>query len=355
MNRPLVTLERDHPAADVLVVTSGWPNVDNEAHCVFVKRQVDALAVLGLDVDVLFIRGYRSDLAYPVAAARLMWWSLVARRRYRLVHAHGGEAAIASRFYLRAPLLVSYLGTDLLGWERNDGKVPLRHRIRRMMIRQHSRLARATITQSVEMAETLPARSQARNTVLSNGVDVHLFAPSDRALARQELGWDEATPIALFAANPDVALKRYRLASAAVDRARRRLPSIELKVAYGQPPDLIPVMMNAADCLLFTSSSEGSPNVVKEALLCNLPVVATPVADVPEMLAGVVPSYVCDNEVELAEALVECLRERRRGNGREAAAHRFDAEMVAETVLATYERIAPGLEASVSNLVGDSG
>jgi glycosyltransferase involved in cell wall biosynthesis len=343
MKRPLVTVERHHPAAGVLVVTSGWPTEHNETYCIFVRRQVDALAALGLQVEVLFIRGYRSALAYPLAAVRLMCWSVARGRRYRLVHAQGGEAALAARFYWRAPLLVSYLGTDLLGDARRDGRILLRHRLRRAMIRQYSRLATATITQSTEMEGTLPAPVQARNTVLSNGVDVELFAPVDRAEARRELGWDQDARIALFAADPDVALKRFWLARAAVDRARGRLPDLLLEVVSGQPPDRIPLFMNAADCLLFTSASEGSPNVVKEALLCNLPVVSTPVADVPEMLDGVTPSCVSDSELGLSEALVQCLGEPSRSNGRESAKRRFDAGMVAKALLATYERLAPGL------------
>ena len=62
---PLLTWERRDPQADVLVVTSGWPNEDNDTYCVFIKRQTESLVAHGLRCDVLFIRGYRSPLAYP--------------------------------------------------------------------------------------------------------------------------------------------------------------------------------------------------------------------------------------------------------------------------------------------------
>jgi glycosyltransferase involved in cell wall biosynthesis len=42
--------------------------------------------------------------------------------------------------------------------------------------------------------------------------------------------------------------------------------------------------MSAADVLCLASSSEGWPNVVHEALSCGLPVVATNVGAVPEMI-----------------------------------------------------------------------
>jgi teichuronic acid biosynthesis glycosyltransferase TuaC len=343
MHRPLVTLERSDPRAQILVVTSGWPNEDVETHCVFIKRQVESLVEGGLRCDVLFVRGYRSPVAYPLAALRLATWSLFRGRHYRLVHAHGGEAELAATFYRCAPLLISYLGSDLLGAPRANATIPLRSRIRRAWLRQHARLAKRTITKSREMQAVLPAGVRARNIVLPNGVDTDLFRPMDRIEARREVGWDPRARIALFVADPNVARKRYWLASSAVEHARRRLPAIELQVASGVSPERIPLLMNAADCLLLTSSIEGSPNVVKEALMCNLPVVATPAGDVAELLEDVVPSYVCDaSEASLSGALVDCLREPRRSNGRERS-RRLDARVVASALLALYRDLAQDL------------
>ena len=341
---PLLTWERRDHRADVLVVTNGWPNEDNDTYCVFIKRQMESLVALGLRCDVLFIRGYRSPLAYPLAAARLLGWSLAGGRRYRLVHAHSGEAALAAAFYRRVPLLVSYLGDDLLGTPDAAARISRASRVRRFVVRRHSRLASRTITKSREMETALPLALRARNSVLPNGVDTSVFRPQDRLAARQELGWDSDARVVLFAADPAVPRKRFWLATAAVEHARAELPTIQLEVARRVRPERMPLLMNAADCLLHTSSIEGSPNVVKEALMCNLPVIATPAGDVEELLDGVAPSNVCKpSEGALSAALVECLRNPRRSNGRETAA-RLDATVIAVSLLSLYRDLAPDIE-----------
>jgi teichuronic acid biosynthesis glycosyltransferase TuaC len=337
----LLSFEHEDPDARVLEVTNMWARKDEPRYGIFVKRQVDSLIDAGLRCDVLFIRGYRSPLAYPLAALTLLAWNWRRKRRYALVHAHSGEAALAARFYLRAPVLATYYGSDLLGSPRADGTVTIGWRVRRWVIRQHARLLRASFTQSGEMQAALPRPARQRDGVMPSGVDRDLFAPLDRGEARRRVGWSDDERVALFAADPTWERKRYWLAKAACDLAGARLGSARLHVASAVPPEDMPILMSASDCLLLTSSVEGSPNVVKEALACNLPVVATPSGDVRELLDAVEPSWVCESAPEsVAAALVECLREPRRSNGREASAS-LSEDRIAQRILRVYAELGP--------------
>jgi hypothetical protein len=141
----------------------------------------------------------------------------------------------------------------------------------------------------------------------------------DRREARRQLGWDDSERIVLFAATkPYEPRKRLDLAQAAVRCAEEDLGPIRLVIAENLPLESIPIMMNAADCLLLTSMAEGGPLVVKEAVLCTLPVVATDVGDVRQVLAGISPSAVCKHDArEIGTALVNVLKVARRSDGRD--------------------------------------
>jgi glycosyltransferase involved in cell wall biosynthesis len=342
-----LTLHRLDRDAQILIVASGWPHSDEPAHPtrerygVFLARQIESLRRLGYRFDVLFIRGFSSQRAYLRAGQVLMGWSLAGDRAYRLVHAHGGEAALPSVLYRRAPLLVSYSGDDLLGTPTEDGSIPWQSRIRRSVIRQSAHFADGTITKSREMQRYLPRRCASRNVVIPNGVDTSLFAARSRAEARAELGWGQE-PVVLFAADPELPRKRYRLAFEACEVASETLPDLRLEIANRVEPREMPTLMNAADCLLLTSSVEGSPNVVKEALMCNLPVLATRAGDVDELLESVERSQVVsDDPAEIAAALVALLRDPGRSNGRTASAG-LSAEAIAERLRKVYEALLAG-------------
>ncbi len=69
-------------------------------------------------------------------------------------------------------------------------------------------------------------------------------------------------------------------------------------------------LMCAADCLLLTSRSEGSPQVVKEAMACGCPIVSVDVGDVRERVEGIEGCYVAKSRTpqELADLLRTALQ-----------------------------------------------
>jgi glycosyltransferase involved in cell wall biosynthesis len=326
----------------VLMVTNMWPHDEHQGYGIFVFRQIESLRAVGLNCEVIFVEGYRTRWAYVRESLRILALNLSARRPL-LVHAHGGETALVARWYVRGPVVVSYCGDDLLGTPRADGAIIPSSRVRRMLLRTYAQLMARTVTKSAEMEGTLRPSVRDRNLVVPNGVDRSIFHPRSREEARRQLGWPVNERIVLFAADPAVERKRYWLAEAACREAERALGPIRLAVSWGTCPADMPVLMAAADCLLLTSAIEGSPNVVKEAVTCGLPVVSTNVGDVAEILSNVDPSWVCASEPDaLATALVECLTDRLRSNGWERSAW-LAQERIAGRLLDLYAELVSGL------------
>jgi glycosyltransferase involved in cell wall biosynthesis len=198
--------------------------------------------------------------------------------------------------------------------------------------------ARRIICVSEGLRQTLWWRRK-RAIVIPNGVDLDVFSPGPQDEARKELSWDLAHPVVLFNLGDDARKKGFDLAKTAVDAARSRLPEIELQIVQHVEPSLMPTYYRAADVLLCTSINEGSPNVVKEALACNLPVISVPVGDVAERLVGVRPSAVVPRDPRLiGEALVGILSRRSRSNGREHVAHLALRE-IAKHVCSVYASV----------------
>jgi glycosyltransferase involved in cell wall biosynthesis len=247
---------------------------------------------------------------------------------------------VVARTQRTAPLVISYCGDDVLGTPAEGGGLTPRSRAEAAVFRQLAHVAAATITKSEEMELALPASCRARNHVIPNGVDVERFAPRPREEARAELGWDASERIALFVGDPAIARKNYPLAEAACAVAGERVEGLRLQVAQGFTPAQIPTLMSAADALLMTSLWEGSPNVVKEAMAAELPVVAVPAGDVEERLRGVEGCFVRPYDAAaLGEALAQAIQHGRSPAAREAVSA-LSLERVALRVIDVYERAA---------------
>lgn len=317
----------------VLTVTNMWPSEQRPHWGVFVKSQVDSLVAAGIDNTLYEIEGWRSSATYFRALQELPGVAQAAGAD--LVHAHYGLSGAAAST-VRLPLVLSLLGDDLLGRPDGDGKLSLKSRALLPVSWYAARRAAEVIVKSTEMRGRIPNIS--RVTVIPNGVDLDLFAPSPRDAARDALGWRRDGAVLLFAANPEEPRKNYKLAREVVGQLRAVGRDVRLEHVYGKPQSVMVQAMNAADVLLLPSYHEGSPNVVKEAMACNLPVVAAPVGDCEERLRHCRPSaVVARNTTAFTDAIMQILASGTRSNGR-ACVSPLALPTVAQQVISVYER-----------------
>jgi len=245
-------------------------------------------AVQNLSVHVdLHATGSLRGVA-KLAAARKRVTELSAR--YDLVHAQFGSACAVVASRAKCPRIVSLRGTDLLGCDTGSLWYRMHGRAARWMTQSSLGAYERMIVMSNRMRGEL-RRFHGRDRgvdVVPDGIDLTRFVPRDRMEARRELGFsDDTRPWVLFASlRADNAVKRPQLAMAAFQRAAERHPVLVLKTISGRPHDELPLWMSAANVLLITSTREGWPNVVKEALACNVPFVSTDVSDLAAIAAA---------------------------------------------------------------------
>ena len=304
-------------------------NVVTSEEATFFEYQISSLERQGIDCTTLSIpgRNWRDD---GTVETRSLWdyariFPRVLRRSfdsYDLIHANSGLTAPLALAQPNLPVVLSLWGTDLFGPYGSVSKLCARR-------------CDAVVVMSDEMAAELDRPCH----VIPHGIDMERFAPRSRRTAQAELGWDHDTHHVLFPYPPGMEVKNLPRAKRVVAAANERLDTrIELQTVHGIPHEQIPVYLNASDALLMTSDSEGSPNAVKEALACNLPVISTDVGDVRERLDGVSPSVVCRTDEELTTALVNVLERGVRSNGRETVQH-LSVERMGQRLAGVYESV----------------
>ena len=318
----------------VLMITSQWPTEQSPNDVPFLVRQVEFLRRAGVDVEVFSFRGAKNPLNY-VRAWRLARQKLQ-QGHYDLVHAQFGQSALPA-LPKRLPLVITIRGDDVEGIVGSKGQYTLSGYILRILSRWVAKRADALIVVSSHMKQHFPSLPA---HVVPSGLDLELFRIIPQHEARQRLGLPLSKRLVLFVGNPDDPRKRFALSQKAVGQMDRAL-NAELVVGWGVPHSDIPVFMNACDALVFTSMHEGSPNVVKEALACNLPVVSVAIADVPERLRGIEGCVVCadDRPETIASGLTQVLQRRVKVNSR-IAVQDLDERILTQRLIEIYRDVA---------------
>jgi glycosyltransferase involved in cell wall biosynthesis len=290
----------------VLWVHNSPPRV--ESACVFVFILAEEMRRQGVQVDLYSTGSLRSVVRLMAARREVTRLS----RQYDIVHAQFGSACACVSAGALCHRIVTLRGTELLGCDTG----PLWYRLHGAAARKMTGVSlpyfERVVVMSHRMREELRCYHgrQAGVEILPCGIDLTRFYPRERSTAREALGYaGDKRPWVLFASmranNP---VKRPKLALKAFQRAAAARPDLVLKTVNGRPHHEIPIWMSAANVILMTSTREGWPNVVKEALACNVPFVSTDVSDL-RMIAAVEPScIVVDPSPQLlAQGILEAI------------------------------------------------
>jgi teichuronic acid biosynthesis glycosyltransferase TuaC len=320
----------------VFMITSEWPTPDKPYYVPFIVRQVNFLRRAGVQVEVFHFRGGKNPINYYRAWKKAR--CEMERGEYDLIHAQWGQSGILALPKLY-PLIVTFRGDDLEGIVGQSG----RKNFLGLVLKTMSRLVALTADQVILVSERL-ARSLPRKDyqIIPSGIDLNLFRLIPQAEARKRLNLDPDRRYILFAGSVTNPRKRYALAKQSVEMLDKNL-NVELLIAANIAHEQMPEYMNASDVLLLTSVHEGSPNVVKEALACNLPVVSTDVGDVRQRIASIPGCMlVDDNRPEtIAAALQQVLSQDQRSNSRPGILE-LDEVLLTEKVIGVYRKALIG-------------
>lgn len=320
----------------ILHVVCEYPSEERPFANIFIKVQVESLKQKGLDITIFDIKSHESNLNYFKSVPEIK--NVIKNNNFDLIHAHYSYAGIST--YLARPglpVVLSLMGSDLLGVKDINGKIKLRGKVDISLANFISKRVDHLIVKSNEMKSKL--KSSVPSSIIPNGINTNLFFPSDQNEARKELNIKEDDFVILFLGNPNKIVKNFKLANIAATEFSQKNKNVQFVNPFGISIDEVVKYMNASNVLLLTSFYEGSPNVVKEAMACNLPIISTNVGDAKDVINNTRNCFIVNNSVgEIVEKLSIIYKNRDRTNGITNIQH-LKNELVADRIISQYEKL----------------
>ena len=316
----------------------------------FITEQAEALRAAGCEVDYFGVVG-KGVWGYLKQLPKLR--RVIREQHIDIIHAHYGLCCLLANLQRRVPVVSTYHGSDI-----NSPKVMRFSKVAMRLSAWNIFVSKRT--QDIAFAQ-VPKSVQQKSSLIPCGINL---PTSWQELQSQPIGQQSLkqwlnTVLApnkkhvLFAGAFDNPVKDPELAKAVVQAINRRaiaaktvaeetkneVQLIELK---GYTRDQVNALMYTCDALLMTSKTEGSPQVIKEAMACGLPIVSTDVGDVAEQIKDLDACYVSRNRnpKELAGLLQQALAYEQRTEGKQKIiAEGLRNEDVAQKLIYIYTLI----------------
>ena len=319
----------------VLFVCSG--NIKGFNVVPFIKEQGEALRESGVDIEYFPIVG-KGIKGYWKAIRDLT--QLLKQRSYDLIHAHfilsGWVAVLAAR---KIPVVLSLMGSDAYGQYVGQNKVTISSRYLTLLTLLIQPFVSAVISKSENIERYVYLKR--KSFVIPNGIDTRKFR-SEHISSLEKSSPDSGRKQILFLGSKNSVRKNFQLAQKAVSYLNR--DDVELINPYPVPHHFIPKYLNSVSVLAMCSYMEGSPNVIKEAMACNCPIVTTDVGDIRWVIGKTEGCYVAsfsaeDYAAKLKEALNFAENHKRTRGAQRIQELGLDFKTVASRIAELYKKI----------------
>lgn len=309
----------------ILHITNAYPYDEYASYGIFVKEQIHSLSSIGLTNEVIFLNARKYGFKEYFNKIKSIK-KIVRNFNPDIIHCHHEFSLIPLLFiFNKKPVLLSLLG-DLEKRSRLNKLVfkVLKHKTIRIILKNK------IINDSLYR-------------YLPNGVNLNLFKKIEKSKAKEKLNLSQTSKYILFVtASLNNPVKRY-------DKYEAVIKKINLKLGYDYVPlilsgverDLVPFYYNSADLMLLTSDHEGSPNAIKEAMACDLPIVSTKVGNVKELFGNSTGNYISNSGLvdDLLDLSIKALTNNK-SNGKERLLEiELSMDIVAEKLHSIYKEM----------------
>ena len=273
----------------ICIVCSGnFKNDRIDIYQTAIYEQVKELENLGNDVFLFLIKG-KGIKGYLKNRKRLICF--LNDNKFDVIHAHSGLSGLLLSISTNKKFAITFHGSDI-----NKPK-------ERFLSILPSLRSEVCFFVSDNLLKKVIQKSFIKSKIIPCGIDLNIFFPIDKIKARNKLQIDLNLKIILFSSSFDNKVKNAKISFQAINSLNFNVLFLEIK---DKNREEINYMLNASDVLLLTSHTEGSPQIVKEALACNKPIISVDVGDVKQRLEKVRNCYIVEkNPKKISEILTD--------------------------------------------------
>lgn len=266
----------------ILYITNMYPSDENPYYGIFVKEQIEYFKTnTSLEIDIIILKGKNLFVKYFNI---INIYSNIKKFNPDIIHIHYGLTGLPILFIYpfiyKKKIVTTFHGSDING-----------SKFVNLISLLIAKISTTNIAVSKEIF--LKLQKYTKNTIwLPCGIDESFLVNNTELIREAKI---------IFPSSPNRDVKNFSLFKNVINVLENRYQlKPEIIIFENKTREEIKKILLSSQCMLLTSKSEGSPQVIKEAIACNLPIVSTDVGDVSFLIKDLDNCYIENTAEEIA-------------------------------------------------------